>query len=189
MKEFEKVSSGDAISGHDAFVLFTSYGFPIELTQELAKERGVEVDIESFTQEMNAHRESSRAGAEQKFKGGLSDTSVETTRLHTAHHLLLKALQIVLGEDVKQRGSNITEARLRMDFSYNQKMTPEQIIETERIVNEKITEELPVIQSTLPLEDAEKLGAQMEFGQKSFIEIGWYSSLHDKRSFYGSKEI
>jgi len=124
---------------------------------------------------MQKHREMSRAGSEQKFKGGLADQSEKTTRLHTAHHLLLKALQIVLGPSVKQRGSNITQERLRIDFSYGAKMTPEQIQEVERIVNEKIQEGLPMTRSTLPKEEAEKLGAEHEFGAKYPDMVSVYS--------------
>ena len=105
----------------------------------------------------------------------MADTSFKTTRLHTAHHLLLKALQIVLGSTVKQRGSNITQERLRIDFSYGAKMTQEQIMEVERIVNEKIREELPMIRSTLPIEEAEKLGAEQEFGAKYPDTVSVYS--------------
>ena len=175
MKEFEKFAAGMRISGADATMLVTTYGFPYEMTTELAKERGIDVDEESFKIEMKKHREVSRAGSEQKFKGGLADTSEKTTRLHTAHHLLLKALQIVLGAHVKQRGSNITQERLRIDFSHGEKMTKEQIAEVERIVNEKIKESLPVTRSTLPREEAEKLGAEHEFGAKYPDTVSVYS--------------
>ncbi len=175
LKEFEKVSTGSTVSGRDAFVLFTTYGFPVELTAELAKERGASVDMAAFAEEMRKHQEASRAGAEQKFKGGLADASEETTRLHTAHHLLLKALQSVLGPEVKQRGSNITAERLRIDFSWGQKMTDEQKKEVERIVNEKIQEALPVTRTVMPREEAEKLGAQHEFGAKYPDTVSVYS--------------
>jgi alanyl-tRNA synthetase len=175
LKEFEKIASGGHISAQDAYTLFTTYGFPFEMTLELAKERSIDVDTDGFQREMKKHRELSRAGSEQKFKGGLADTSEKTTRLHTAHHLLLKALQIVLGPEVKQRGSNITQERLRIDFSYGQKMTKEQIAAVEKIVNEKIQEELPVIRSTLPREEAEKLGAEHEFGAKYPDMVSVYS--------------
>jgi alanyl-tRNA synthetase len=175
MKEFEKMSASHTLSGEDAFILFTTFGFPFEMTMEIARERGITVDEKVFRELMHRHRDVSRAGSEQKFKGGLADTSEATTRLHTAHHLLLKALQIVLGPDVKQRGSNITSERLRIDFSYRAKMTPEQIAEVERIVNETIREELPVIQSTLPKTDAEKLGAEHEFGAKYPDMVSVYS--------------
>jgi alanyl-tRNA synthetase len=175
MKEFEKLTRGGSISGSDAFTLFTTYGFPIELTQEIAKERGATVDMDVFEKEMKEHRDASRAGAEKRFKGGLADTSEETTRLHTAHHLLLKALQIVLGPHVKQRGSNITGERLRIDFSHGEKMTDEQKREVERIVNEQITSALPVVRSSIPREQAEKLGAEMEFGAKYPDVVSVYS--------------
>ncbi len=165
MKEFERLATSD-ISGEQAYTLFTTYGFPFEMTKELAAERGIAVDEAAFKELMVKHADLSRAGSEQKFKGGLADASLETTRLHTAHHLLLKALQIVLGDHVKQRGSNITSERLRIDFSHGEKMTPEQKAEVERIVNEQIKMHLPMTRSTLPKVDAEKLGAQHEFGAK-----------------------
>jgi len=174
LKEFEKIAVNN-ISGENAYTLFTTYGFPFELTLELAAERGITVDEQGFKQLMGKHQEKSRAGSEQKFKGGLADTSEATTRLHTAHHLLLKALQIVLGPAVKQRGSNITSLRLRIDFSYDAKMTPEQIAEVERIVNEKIQQALPVTRSTLPREEAETLGAEHEFGAKYPDMVSVYS--------------
>lgn len=175
MKEFEKAAKSGEISAQDAYQLFTTYGFPFEMTMEIARERGIVVDEKAFRDSMQKHREMSRAGSEQKFKGGLADHSIATTRLHTAHHLLLKALQIVLGEHVKQRGSNITSERLRIDFSHGAKMTTEQIAEVERIVNEKIKEQLPVTRSTLSKEDAEKLGAQHEFGAKYPDMVSVYS--------------
>jgi len=175
MKEFEKLHKGDEISGKDAYILFTTHGFPLELTQELAKERGASVDLDAFKKEMDAHRDLSRAGAEQKFKGGLADQSEATVRLHTTHHLLLKALQMVLGKHVKQRGSNITGERLRIDFSHTAKMTDEEKKKVEDIVNEKIKEHLPMIRSTMPKEEAEKLNAQHEFGAKYPDVVSVYS--------------
>jgi len=159
MKELEKM--GNDI---DAFMLFTTYGFPIELTAEIAKERGITLDMDAVKAKMEEHQALSRAGAAQKFAGGLADTAEQTVRYHTAHHLLLKALQIVLGKDVHQRGSNITSERLRIDFSYGAKMTDEQKAEVEKIVNEKIGEALPVIRTDMPKAEAEKLGAEREFG-------------------------
>ena len=175
MKEFEKVAKGGHISSEQAFVLFTTYGFPFEMTLELAHERGIDVDEDGFKRLMNEHKNLSRAGGEKKFKGGLADTSEKTTRLHTAHHLLLKALQIVLGPDVKQRGSNITQERLRIDFSYGAKMAPEQLARVEEIVNEKIQEALPVTRSTIPKAEAETLGAEHEFGAKYPDMVSVYS--------------
>lgn len=175
MKEFERAAASGAISAEQAFLLFTTYGFPFEMTLEIAHERGLSVDEEGFERRMKAHQDLSRAGAEKKFKGGLADASVETTRLHTAHHLLLRALQIVLGPEVKQRGSNITQERLRIDFSYGSKLTSEQKAEAERIVNEKIAEALPVIRSELAREEAEKLNAEREFGAKYPDVVSVYS--------------
>ncbi len=175
MKEFEKIAATGHIEAQEAYTLFTTHGFPFEMTLELAAERGLDVDTEGFKKEMLKHRALSRAGSEQKFKGGLADTSEKTTRLHTAHHVLLKALQLVLGPTVKQRGSNITQERLRIDFSYGAKMTDEQKKEVERIVNEKIAEELPMTRSTLPKEEAEKLGAEHEFGAKYPDMVSVYS--------------
>ena len=175
MKEFEKAAATKYISGQTALTLFTTHGFPFEMTIELAKERGIDVDEEGFKREMKKHQEISRAGVEQKFRGGLADTSEKTTRLHTAHHLLLAALQQVLGKHVKQRGSNITQERLRIDFSHGERMTKEQIAEVERIVNEKIREGIPVIRTEMAKEEAEKLGAEHEFGAKYPDRVSVYS--------------
>lgn len=159
----------------DAFTLFTTYGFPIELTVEIAAERGVSVDLSAVQKQMETHRTLSRTGAAGKFTGGLADHAEKTVRYHTAHHLLLKALQIVLGSDVHQRGSNITSERLRIDFSYGKKMTPEQKIEVERIVNEKIVEALPITRVIMKKEDAERLGAEHEFGANYPDQVSIYS--------------
>jgi alanyl-tRNA synthetase len=148
----------------DAFTLFTTYGFPMELTAEIAAERGKPINFEEVKAQMEEHQAKSRSGAAQKFAGGLADHAEQTVRYHTAHHLLLKALQMVLGLDVHQRGSNITSERLRIDFSYGQKMTPEQIKQVEDIVNQKISEAIPVVRTDMKKEEAEKLGAEHEFG-------------------------
>jgi len=158
LKEFEK--------GADPFILFTTYGFPIELTLELAKEKRIEIDIEDFNNKMKAHQDESRKGAEHKFKGGLADTDPKTVRLHTAHHLLLASLQKVLGKGVKQRGSNITQERLRLDFAFDRKLTDEEKKKIEELVNQKIKEGLDVIKKEMPKTEAEQLGAEMEFGGK-----------------------
>ena len=175
IKEFESRAKNGKITGKDVFDLYQSYGFPWELTEEMAKDRGIGVDREAFEEEFKKHRELSRTASAGVFKGGLADRSAETTRLHTAHHLLLRALQMVLGPEVKQRGSNITAERLRMDFSYANKMTEEQKKEVERIVNEKISEDLPVLRSEMPKGEAEKLGAEHEFGQKYPDIVSVYS--------------
>jgi len=175
LRELEKISQAGSITGKDVFLLFSTYGFPYELTFEITKERGIVIDEAEFQAEFKKHQDLSRTASAGTFKGGLADNSEKTTRLHTAHHLLLKALQIVLGPQVKQRGSNITSERLRMDFSYDGKMTDEQKKEAERIVNEKIAEDLPVVRSELPREEAEKLGAEHEFGQKYPDHVSVYS--------------
>lgn len=158
LKEFEY--------GVDPFILFTTYGFPIELIEELAFEKGIVIDREKFDAQMKEHQELSRAGAEQKFKGGLADHNEKTVRLHTAHHLLLAGLKHVLGESVKQKGSNITEERLRIDFSFDRKMTDEEKSTVENWVNEQISKKLNVVCREMPKAEAEALGAEMEFGAK-----------------------
>lgn len=175
MRELEKLSAKKEISGEDAFLLFSSYGFPFELTQEIAKERGSELSEEAFKKAMEAHQAASRAGAAQKFAGGLADHAEQTVRYHTAHHILLKALQMVLGPEVKQRGSNITAERLRIDFASPGKMSDEQKAEVERIVNEVVYQDLPVTRTVMPREEAEKLGAEMEFGVKYPDMVSVYS--------------
>ncbi len=170
MRELEKMRNDI-----DAFMLFTTYGFPTELTEEIAKEKGIALDMNVVKEKMKEHQAQSRAGAAQKFAGGLADHAEQTVKYHTAHHILLKALQMVLGKDVHQRGSNITSERLRIDFSYGQKMTPEQKLEVEKIVNEKIAEALPVVRTVMKKEEAEKLGAEHEFGATYPEQVSVYS--------------
>lgn len=158
LKEFEK--------GTDPFILATTYGFPIELTEELAAEKGITIDRAKFDTEMKVHQELSRSGSEQKFKGGLGGTSDKIVRSHTAHHLLLAALRKVLGEHVHQRGSNITDERIRIDFAHDAKMTDEQKSEVEKLVNLWIKENKPMQRVEMPRADAEQIGAEMEFGVK-----------------------
>jgi alanyl-tRNA synthetase len=175
LKEFEKRRGAGTITGKDAFDLYQSYGFPWELTQEIAEEKGINVDKIAFEEEFKKHQDLSRTASAGTFKGGLADTSEKTIRLHTTHHLLLRALQTVLGSTVKQRGSNITSERLRLDYLHDAKLTDEQKTAVEKIVNEKIAEDLPVIRSEMPLEEAEKLGAEHEFGQKYPARVSVYS--------------
>ena len=158
LKELEK--------GTDPFVLFTTYGFPIEMTQELANEKGIKIDIENFKEKMKQHRELSRTASAGKFKGGLADNSEETTRLHTVAHLLLASLRKVLGEEVSQKGSNITAERLRFDFSYPEKLTEAQKGEVESLVNEAIQKDLPIVCEEMSLEEAKKSGAVGAFEAK-----------------------
>ncbi len=170
MRELEKMGNNV-----DAFLLFTTYGFPIELTAEIVTERGGAINVVEVKQKMQEHQALSRSGSAQKFAGGLADHSEQTIRYHTTHHILLKALQIVLGNSVHQCGSNITSERLRIDFSYHQKMSDEQKREVEKIVNEKIAEHLPVIRTVMKKEEAEKLNAEHEFGATYPDQVSVYS--------------
>lgn len=172
LHEFEKLvpnllkNPKKIIPGRIAFKLYDTYGFPVEMTEELARENGLEVDIEGFNEAFKNHQELSRQGAEKTFKGGLADHTEATTALHTATHLLHKALHIVLGEHVQQKGSNITAERLRFDFCHPDKMSDEQIKRVEEIVNEQIARKLPVTMETMTLEEAKAAGAYAFFGDK-----------------------
>ena len=170
--EFEKMlpnllkNPKKIIPGRMAFKLYDTYGFPIELTEELASESGLTVNREEFDEAFKKHQELSRAGSEQVFKGGLADHSEQTTAYHTATHLLHKALRMVLGDHVQQKGSNITAERLRFDFSHPEPMTDAEKKEVERLVNEAIKADLPVTMEVMPLEEAKKIGAMALFGEK-----------------------
>lgn len=154
------------ISGEQAFDLFETHGFPVELTVELAREGGLTVDQPGFEAARQAHRELSRQTSTGTFKGGLADHAVQTTRLHTATHLLHRALRQVLGPHVSQKGSNITVERLRFDFSHPEKLTQQQIADVEKIVNAQIERDLPVSMAVMPMEQALKEGALAFFGEK-----------------------
>ena len=170
--EFEKIlpnllkNPDKTMPGRLAFKLYDTYGFPIELTEELAAEHELKVDKQGFEESFKKHQEISRAGSEQVFKGGLADNSEIVTRYHSATHLLHKALRLVLGNHVAQKGSNITAERLRFDFSHPAPMTPEQITAVERIVNEQIARDLPVTMEMMPPEEAKAAGAIALFGEK-----------------------
>ena len=169
-KEFEKLVDklkiSGTLSGRLAFRLYDTFGFPIEMTQELARENDLKVDIDGFNAAFKKHQELSKAGSEQKFKGGLADHSEETTKLHTATHLLHAALRKVLGDEVAQKGSNITAERLRFDFSFHRKMEPEEIAEVQRLVNEAIERKMPITMEEMSVEDARNSGAIGLFGDK-----------------------
>lgn len=154
------------LAGRVAFRLYDTYGFPVEFTQEICAEQGLTVDQDGFKKAFEKHQEISRAGADKAFKGGLADNSEATTRLHTATHLLHRALQITLGEHVKQKGSNITAERLRFDFSHPAKMTPEELQKVETLVNDAIARALPVTMEMMTLEDAKKADATALFTGK-----------------------
>jgi alanyl-tRNA synthetase len=166
LKQFEK--------GEDPFVLFTSYGFPIELSKELADEKGIKIDELDFKKKFEEHQELSRVGAEQKFKGGMAGNSEQEVRYHTATHLLHQALREVLGNEVGQKGSNITRERLRFDFTFPRKLTDEEKKKVEDIVNHKINQKLAVNKVVLPKEEAEKTGALHFFGDKYGESVSVY---------------
>ncbi|MDD3117556.1 MAG: alanine--tRNA ligase [Victivallales bacterium] len=172
-REFEKLIAKvpphvvkKVISGKNAFFLYETFGFPLELTEEMAREHGFEVDREGFDKAYRKHQELSRKGAEQKFKGGLADNSAATAALHTATHLLHAALRQVLGTHVAQKGSNITAERLRFDFCHEEKMTPEQIAAVQRLVNDAIARKIPVEIEEMTVEDACAQGAIGLFGDR-----------------------
>ena len=184
LKNFDKFSEGKlkggVLAGEDAFRLYESYGFPIELTAELAKERGIAVDMGGFEEALKSHQAKSREGAKQKFAGGLADHSEESVRYHTATHLLHQALRDVLGEHVLQKGSNITKDRLRFDFSHPDRMTADELQRVQALVNEKIKANLPVRREDMTVRDAKKQGAlglfEAKYGDKvSVYSIGGYS--------------
>ena len=155
----DNVKQGETLSGELAFKLYDTYGFPIEFTAELAEERGCKVDMDGFKQKFEEHQEKSRQGAAGKFAGGLADNNEQTARLHTATHLLNGALRKVLGDEVSQRGSNITSERLRFDFSFGRKITKEELEQVEVIVNEAIKNCIDVILEEMTPEQAYKEGA------------------------------
>jgi alanyl-tRNA synthetase len=161
-------------------MLYQSYGFPLEMTKELAQEQGGIVDEAGFQEEMSRHQQLSRTAAAGKFKGGLADNSLATTRLHTAAHLLLQALRQVLGEGVYQRGSNITPERLRFDFSYPNKLTPEEIKQVEDIVNKQIALDLPVTCKEMSLQEARRAGAMGVFDAKYGERVKVYTIGSDR---------
>ena len=177
-REFERLLGRlrDAqIGGRDAFYLYETYGFPLELTAEMARERGLTVDEAGFQEAYAEHQRLSRAGAEQKFAGGLADHTVQTTRLHTATHLLHAALRLVLGEHVHQAGSNITAERLRFDFTHPEKLTDQELQRVEDLVNQAIAADYPVCVDTMSLEEAQTRGALAFFGERYGDRVNVYS--------------
>ena len=168
-KEFERAAAkaqNGVIDGQTAFRLYDTFGFPIEMTVEFAKEKGLAVDTEGFREKFAEHQKKSQLGSEQRFKGGLADHSEKTTKLHTATHLLQAALRKVLGDEVAQKGSNITEERLRFDFSFSRPMTKEEIAETQKLVNEAIQRKMPITCEEMTVEEAKARGAIGLFGDK-----------------------
>lgn len=180
-KEFEKVvakakqENKTMIDGYTIFKLYETYGFPPEITTDLAKEQGFTVDLSEFDKLFKEHQEKSRQGSELKFKGGLAEQNEQTIAYHTATHLLHKALQIVLGDHAKQCGSNITTERLRFDFTHPEKMTKEQLQQVENLVNEQIKRDLPVTCEEMTLEEAKASGATGLFENKYGEKVKVYT--------------
>ena len=180
-REFEKAVSrakqaGESvIAGTVVFKLYETYGFPLEMTTELAKEQGIEIDASEFDKLFKEHQEKSKMGSENKFKGGLAEQNETTTAYHTATHLLHKALQIVLGEHATQKGSNITIERLRFDFAHPQKVTKEELEKVEQIVNEQIQRDLPVTCEEMTVEEAKASGAMGLFESKYGDKVKVYT--------------
>ena len=171
-KEFEKEieeikkQGKEKVDGKIVFKLYDTYGFPPEVTEELAKENGIKIDKEEFSKLFKEHQEKSRAGSEQKFKGGLASTGEMETKYHTATHLLNAALKQILGPHVHQKGSNITADRMRFDFSHPSKMTDEEKQKTEDLVNQWIKEAIPVEHMEMKKDEAIKMGAEAMFIEK-----------------------
>jgi len=173
--KFDRIlDENGTITGKDAFLLFTSFGLPLEMTRDLAEEKGIEIDIDEFREEFEQHREISRIATEGKFKGGLADHSEEITVLHTATHLLQAALRKVLGDSVRQSGSNITRERLRFDFTFDRKLSPDEVQRVEDLVNEVIEQNLEVEHTFMPYDDAISQGAVAFFKDTYGDEVSVY---------------
>lgn len=192
LKHFErtvKSLSGKTIDGQTAFHLYDTYGFPIEMTRDVASESGLIVDEKGFAKAFEEHQEKSRAGAEKKFAGGLADHSAETTKLHTATHLLNQALRTVLGDHVWQKGSNITAERLRFDFTHPEKMTLEQIKKVEDLVNEAIKADVPVSFTVMTVDEAKAAGAIGVFESKYGEKVKVYSMGKFSKEICGGPHV
>ena len=179
LQEFERISKnkkiGDEISGKEAFLLFQSYGFPKEITWELAAEKGLSLDASEFNKELKKHQKLSRTASKGVFGSGLADQSEKTIKLHTATHLLNEALRKVLYKNIRQRGSNITSKRLRFDFNFPRKLTEKEIKKVEELVNKKISQGLKVTSEEMPLKKALEIGTRSEFGARYPDIVSVYS--------------
>ena len=189
LKEFDRYARTGRISGKDAFILFSSFGLPFETTLEFARERNIPVNEEEFKVEMEKHQDLSRTASAGVFKGGLADSSEKVVRLHTATHLMNAALRKVLGGNVWQKGSNITEERTRFDFTHSEKMTEEQKKEVEKIVNDAIARDYEVKKEIIPLEEARKLNAIGVFGEKYPDTVSIYTVWDPKTKEVFSREF
>jgi alanyl-tRNA synthetase len=187
LKEFERVSADGTVSATDAFQLFSTYGFPLEMTEELAQEKKISVDRTGFQEEFKKHQDLSRAGAEQKFKGGLADASEKTTALHTATHLMLAGLRKYLGNDVHQAGSNITAERTRFDFTYPKKVERDVLDLVEAYVNEAIGKNCTVKIEQTKKEDAKAKGVEGSFWEKYPDIVNVYSVVAPDGTAYSAE--
>jgi len=189
LKELDKKLAKGFVSGKEAFYLYETYGFPLELTEEIVRERGIKLEKQSFFREMEKHKQISRAGAKRKFGGIGREAGEKETKLHTATHLLHQALREVLGKHVRQMGSDINSERLRFDFSHPSKLTEEQIKKVEEIVNQKIKEDLEVKKEIMSLEDAIKSGALAFFKEKYPKVVSVYSIGNFSKEICGGPHV
>lgn len=187
LREWEKISAKKVVSGEDAFKLFSTFGFPFELTQELAQEKGLSIDKEAFDKAFKKHQKVSRDGSEDRFRGGLVNIDHETTKLHTTTHLLQAALRAILGGEVAQKGSNINPERLRFDFTHSEKMTEEEIKKVENMVNSAIESKLPIEFTEMPYKEAIQSGALGFFESRYGEKVKVYTIGNPEQPF--SKEI
>jgi len=188
LKELNEIK-GKTITGKQAFDLYQTYGFPIEMAEEIAREKGMEVDKKGFEEELKKHQELSRKATSGKFKSGLKDTSGQSIKYHTATHLLHSALRKILGKEVQQKGSNITPERLRFDFSFGRKLTKEEIKEIQGLVNEKIKQGLEVKREEMPLKEALETGALSFFRERYPERVSVYTIFNPKTKEVFSREI
>jgi len=188
LREFSKLAQGGQISAKEVFTLFSSFGFPIDLTTELAKEQGISIDMLAVDEEFKNHQDLSRFGSVQKFKGGLADTSEKSVRYHTATHILNAALKQVVGAHVEQKGSNITPERLRFDFAHTGKLSDSERKKVEDLVNEIIQKDLVVTFSEMSLQDARELNAEGVFGAKYADVVRVYTIGNTETGIF-SREI
>jgi len=180
---------GKNFSGEAAFNLYQTYGFPVEMTEEMLKEKNILLNKNEFEKEYHRHQDQSRTASAGMFKGGLADAGKETTRLHSAAHLMLAALRRVLGEHVLQKGSNITAERLRLDFSHKEKVTPEELKKVEDLVNEQIKKDLPVVCEEMSPDEAKKSGAMGVFDERYGSKVKVYSIAPFSREICGGPHV
>jgi alanyl-tRNA synthetase len=175
MRVFEKINKKGKVTGKDAFLLFQSHGFPIEMTKELSGESGIDVDVKGYNRELEKHQKFSRTATKGKFSSGLADQSEETIKLHTAAHLLHSALIKILGSSCNQRGSNINSERLRFDFNFDRKLEEKEVRKIEDLVNEQIKKSVKVVKKEMGVDEAKKSGALGEFEDKYGETVFVYS--------------